>query len=162
MEISSKEQMQVFLICILSGMLCGVFFDIQRFLRKLHSAGKVRTMIEDVLLAIVSIATVLGFGLRFNNGEIRYYQVAGSISGVLLYAAFLSRITMKIFDVLRIVIRKIILVPLIKIYLLVKKPIKRIAVLLKKVFSALKRRIKKVFSGVKKRRKHLKKRMKML
>lgn len=162
MEVSSSHQMNVFLLCVLSGMLCGVFFDIQRFLRRLRFAGKMRVTLEDILFALVSIALTLGFGFRFNNGEIRYYQIMGSISGVLFYAAFLSRLVMKALGIIYKVLRNVIVVPTVKICLFLAVPIKKLIRIFKKAFLKLRRLLKKALSNIKKRKKRLKKRMKML
>lgn len=162
MEVSSAHQMNVFLLCVLSGILCGIFFDIQRFLRRIRFAGGMRTTVEDVLFATVSIALVLGFGFRFNYGEIRYYQVMGSISGVLFYSAFMSRIMMRVFDILHKLIKNIVIIPAIKICTFLMRPVRKLVRLLKRALKSLKRLMKKVLQNIKKRKKHLKKRMKML
>lgn len=162
MEVSSTHQMTVFLLSVLSGMLCGIFFDGQRFLRRIHSASEVRVVMEDVLFAAVSIAIILGFGLFFDNGEIRYYQIMGSVSGVLFYAAFLSRLVMRLFSFFYKIFRAVIVVPIIKICHLLSVPAKKIIRITKKTSSGVKRQLKKAVKSIKKRKKHIKKRMKML
>lgn len=162
MEVSSAHQMNVFLLCVLSGILCGIFFDVQRFLRRLRFAGGMRTTVEDVLFAVVSIALVLGFGFRFNYGEIRYYQIMGSISGALFYCAFMSRIMMKIFSVLYKLIKNVVVVPILKICTFLMIPVRKLICILMKALKGVKRVTKKALQNIRKRKKHIKKRMKML
>jgi hypothetical protein len=89
--------MYVFLLCVLLGLGCGVFFDFQRCVRKKFFAGILRTTLEDILFATLCIGAVIALGFFFNNGEIRYYQILGSVSGALFYAALLSKLVSKIF-----------------------------------------------------------------
>ena len=109
MEVSSSHQMYVFFLSVLSGLGCGVFFDLQRSLRRLHFAGSIRTTIEDIIFVVVAVGVTIALGFFFNNGQMRYYQVMGSVSGALFYAAFLSRIVMKILKFIYSMFAKIIL-----------------------------------------------------
>jgi len=162
MEISSTHQVYVFGLCVLSGMLCGVFFDLQRFLRRVHFAGGVRTTLEDILFATVCIGVILGVGFYFNNGEMRYYQVMGSISGALLYAALFSRLIMKIFMAGYNAFNVLIIKPLIKIIHILSVPVKKLLYALRKLFLRVRKFIGKLLRNAKQRKKRLKKRMKML
>lgn len=162
MEVSSSHQVSVFFIYILSGIVCGAFFDTQRFLRKLYGAGKMRTFIEDFFFVSFCVAMVLGVGLAFNNGELRYYQFMGALSGVLLYGVALSGFFTKCLNLLFFLLCKILVKPFLKILCFIIIPVKRFLSLIKRLWKK-KIRLSKRFSGHrKKRRKHLKKRMKML
>ena len=162
MEVSSSQQVSVFFIYILSGIVCGAFFDTQRFLRRLCGAGKMRTFIEDFFFVSFCVATVIGVGLVFNNGELRYYQFMGAVSGVLFYGVILSGVFTKCLNLLFFLFCKILVKPLMKILGLIMLPVKRLWRMLKVLWKK-KIHISKRFSRHrKKRRKHLKKRMKML
>ena len=162
MEVSSSHQMYVFALYVLLGLLCGAFFDVQRFLRKLHRAGSTRTQLEDILFAFVCVASMLGLGYFFNNGEIRYYQIMGSISGFLFYASVLSRIFMKTLNVLYSIIKKLIIRPIVKILYLLFIPIRKILYFGKKITLKIKKLFLRTRRNIKKRKKRLKKRIKML
>lgn len=162
MEVSSSQQIYVFSLSVLLGILCAAFFDIQRFLRKLSLAGTARTMLEDILFAFVCVGVMLGFSYYFNNGEIRYYQIMGALSGALFYAAALSRIFMKVLFVLFKVIKNLLIRPLVKICLILLKPVKKLVSLIEKYILRLRRKFLSFIRNIKKRKKHLKKRMKML
>ncbi len=162
MEVSSSHQMYVFALYLLSGMLCGAFFDVQRFLRRLHRAGRTRTQLEDVIFATVCVGAMLGLSYFFNNGEIRYYQIMGSISGALFYAAALSRIFMKTLNVISNLIKHIIIRPVIKICSVLLIPIRKIFRLCRKSCMKTKRIFLRVGRKIKTRKKSIKKRIKML
>ena len=162
MEVSSSHQIYVFLLYVALGMLCGAFFDVQRFLRRLNFAGSTRTMLEDILFASVCVCVMIGLGYYFNNGEIRYYQVMGAVSGALFYAAVLSRIFMKILFVIFKVIKNLVIKPVVKICVLLLIPIKKLWAILKKIGHKSRRITKAFVRNIKKRKKHLKKRIKML
>lgn len=162
MEVSSTHQIYVFALCVVSGMLCGAFFDLQRFIRKLCSAGSVRTALEDVLFAVMCIGVMIGLSFYFNNGEIRYYQIMGTLSGALFYAAALSRIFMKLLQLLYLVFKNVIIKPIVKICLILIIPIKKIGHMLKKVSHKTGKIFRSLKRNVSKRKKRLKKRIKML
>ena len=162
MEVSSSHQLFVFAVCLGSGIALGIFFDVQRSLRKLWLAGTLRTVAEDILFAFVCIVAAIWLGFYFNRGQMRYYQIMGILSGVLFYAAFLSAATLKILAKVYFVIRKILIVPIIK-------TVKALVVPFRSVFSFVMRKIRRIklflknaFRRIKDKRKKFEKRMKML
>ena len=162
MQVSSSHQMYVFLLCVLLGLCCGVFFDFQRCVRKKFFAGVLRTTLEDILFAIVCIGAVIALGFFFNNGQIRYYQVLGSVSGVLFYGAFLSKIVSKIILFLFSLIEKIILKPLIWLCKKIMLPVSALRTIQKRVCRQLKTKRTRALRTLKNSLKMLKKRIKML
>ncbi len=161
MEVSSKHQLMVFLLCILSGIFCALFFDLQRSLRRIHSAGKIRTTAEDILFAVVVTFVLIGLGFYFNRGQMRYYQVAGALSGALFYVAFLSRISMKIIEeICRII--KYSIRPIMILIRIISSPILWIYRLIKALLLKIKRAKTRILCYGKKKFLKLKKRMKML
>ncbi len=162
MEISSKHQMFVFVLCVISGIGCGLFFDVQRSFRKVSFAGKIRTTAEDILFVLVCIVAALALGFYFNRGQMRYYQVMGIISGALFYAAFLSRITMKLLSLTYKIIEKILVRPLITIIKAIVRPLIGISGILRKKSLRIKGGIHRILHRMSIKKKQLKKRMKML
>ncbi len=162
MEVSSSHQMYVFFLSVLSGLGCGVFFDLQRSLRRLHFAGSIRTTIEDIIFVVVAVGVTIALGFFFNNGQMRYYQVMGSVSGALFYAAFLSRIVMKILKFFYSMLAKIIINPIIRLLKLLAIPARKLWNIIKRTGSKIKKVKKRVSRKVKKGRNLLKKRIKML
>ena len=162
MEVSSSHQIYVFSLSVILGMSCGAFFDVQRFLRKINSAGTLRTTIEDILFAILCVVIMLGSGFMINNGEIRYYQVMGAVSGMLFYAAFLSHTFLKILAFFFRITVNLFVNPLIKIIRILMIPIKKFASFIKKRTARIKNKFKSIKRSAKKRKKLIKKRVKML
>lgn len=162
MEVSSSHQIYVFSLSVIVGMSCGAFFDVQRFLRKISSAGTVRTTLEDVLFAILCVSIMLGSSFMINNGEIRYYQVMGAVSGMLFYAAFLSRTFLKILSLLFGIATNLFVKPLIKTVRLLMIPVKKFISFIKRRTARIKNKLKGIKRSAKKRKKLIKKRIKML
>lgn len=162
MEVSSSHQMYVFLLCVLLGLGCGVFFDFQRCVRKKFFAGILRTTLEDILFATLCIGAVIALGFFFNNGEIRYYQILGSVSGALFYAAFLSKLVSKIFLFFFGITEKIIVKPFLWLCKTVIIPFRYLRDALKKLCKGFKRLSARASKALRNRLKMLKKRIKML
>ncbi len=162
MEVSSSQQMYVFTACVISGIICGVLFDIQRSIRIWSAAGKVRTTVEDGIFAIFCTAVAISVGFFFNNGEIRYYQVMGMLSGALFYGAFLSHVVMKLLKFVWRMFFRIIVKPIIKSVKVICIPFREIYAAAKKKIGRLRTRFRNRIRAIEKGRKHLKKRMKML
>lgn len=162
MEVSSSHQIYVFSLFVLLGMGCGAFFDVQRFLRKISSAGTVRTTLEDILFSLLCIALMLGAGFMINNGEIRYYQIMGAVSGILFYAAVLSRTFLKILSVVFRAGVNLLVKPLVKIIHILMIPLSKFMSFMKRKEARIKNKIKGIRRSAKKRKKLIKKRIKML
>ena len=162
MEVSSSHQMYVFLLCVALGIGCGVFFDFQRSIRKKFFAGVLRTTLEDILFAFICIGAVLALGFFFNNGQIRYYQILGSISGALFYAAFLTKWVTKLFLLFYSITEKIIVKPFVKICTFTTIPVRYLHTLMKKMYMKTKTMYMTALRAFKQRSKMVKKRIKML
>ena len=141
---------------------CGIFFDVQRSIRRVLSAGKIRTLLEDFFFGIVCTAGAIATGFLFNRGQMRYYQVMGLVSGVLFYAAFLSPFMMKFLTVMYSLLRKYVIKPATVIIRFIFLPFCKICLFLKKKYGRIKVNILKITRVLKLKRKTTKKRMKML
>ncbi len=162
MEVSSSHQLFVFVLCILSGVACGVFFDVQRSIRKVLEAGKIRTLFEDLLFALICTAAAIIVAFCFNRGEMRYYQVLGFVGGVLFYAAFLSSLTVKILIRIYKLLELLIINPALLILRIIMLPFAKIFLILKRIYIKINAYLRKFSQRLKEQKKKLKKRMKML
>lgn len=162
MEVSSLSQLYVFFISVGAGAVCGVFFDIQRTIRKHFYAGKWRTAFEDILFTLFCIWVILAVGYIFDEGAIRYYLILGSISGALFYAAFLSSFFMKLSGKLLNLILKAVVLPTKKLLKAAAYPVRKILNFRKRFSAKRKKVLKNIFSKLGRRIKKLKKRIKML
>ena len=162
MQVSTSQQIYVFSLFVMLGISCGAFFDVQRFLRKISFAGQVRTTLEDTLFIVFFILATLMVSLRINNGEVRYYEVMGSVSGVLFYASVLSRPFLRVLEIVLKVVCNILIKPLRKLLDFILGPTGRFFRIVKRCTTRLRRRIRNLVKSVKKGKKLIKKRVKML
>ena len=97
MTVSTSQQLNVFLVCIVFGISSGVLFDFGRSLRKVYGGKNIATIVEDVIFSTFYIAALIVLCYHFDEGRIRYYHLLGAFFGMLFYALLLSRIFLKIF-----------------------------------------------------------------
>ena len=139
-----------------------LYASIRDFIRIKYRAGEARTIIEDSLFALFCTAVVIGFGYFFNNGELRYFQLMGTLSGVLFYAAVLSGIFRKLLNVLFVIFLNFFIKPAKKICRLISIPLSAVSRKIKK-FKIRKNKMKKhLLRRFKNGKKRIEKRIKML
>ena len=118
------NQINLFLLFILNGLLIGLFFDFFRILRKSFKTNDFITYIEDMIFWIVTGLSILYFIFVFNNGEIRFYMFLGIILGVTIYmflfSSYIIKINVTIINFLKSIIGKIVSILLIPLKLLFK------------------------------------------
>lgn len=122
-----SEQTYVFLVTLYGGLIIGFMYDMYRIFRLIFSPKKIATMIEDFMFwTIMSIVAtiVLVFG---NEGEIRLYTMLGFFLGALSYKLLLSKMivtfVIKIANMIKKIIIKLILRPIKRSIYLIKIPI---------------------------------------
>ena len=162
MIVSSTHQIKVFLICIITGILCGMLFDFQRSLRKIYGGGNISTAVNDFAFICACTALAIFSGLRFNSGEIRYYQILGAVCGVLIYAALISSFMLTLFCFVNRMIMKIIIFPIAFICRFIFRKLKAIFLKLMLGMKKQKKLFKKFSVFISNSKKRLKKRLKML
>ena len=121
-----KNQLIIFLIFALSGIIISMIFDFFRAIRKTTKTSNFIIYIEDCLFWIISGIILIFEIAKFSYGELRLYIFVGLIIGSLIYFFFLSKWLLKLFvNTLSIIINSII-----KIKTFIKKnlyfPIKNI------------------------------------
>lgn len=90
------NQLYLFLIFTINGIIVGLLFDFFRISRKVFSTNDVVTYIEDILFWILAGAIVLYSIFIFNNGELRLYMFLGILLGAFIYLLFVSSYIIKI------------------------------------------------------------------
>jgi len=109
-----SNQLYVFLIYCLCGVIIGVFFDVFRILRKSFKTPDVITYIQDVIFWLLTGLFLLYVIFKFNNGEIRSYIFIGLGLGGLFYLLVFSKVFIKInviiIKYIKLIIGKIIIV----------------------------------------------------
>ena len=117
----AQDQAYLFLVFSMTGVAIGVLFDIFRILRRTIKTSNIITYIEDILFWILTGILILYNIWYFNNGEIRIFMFLGIILGVLIYVCTLSKIFIKIFSKVLLVIKKVFELPIKTILSILKK-----------------------------------------
>jgi spore cortex biosynthesis protein YabQ len=92
---SVSTQAYIFLYSVLIGMFIAFIYDIFRIKRKVVKTGVLFLYIEDLLFWIIVAIFVFIHVCYFNDGEFRFYILAGAIIGVIIYILLLSKIIVK-------------------------------------------------------------------
>ena len=90
------NQVYLFLIFIINGVIIGILFDFFRILRKSFKTSDIITYFEDFLFWILTGFSILYFIFVFNNGEIRLFMFLGIAVGIALYMLIFSSLFIKI------------------------------------------------------------------
>lgn len=102
----------------------GFCFDFYRILRWQMRFNTILTFIGDLIFSLTALGLIYFFAQKANYLELRFYLFLGSLLGLLLYFAILSRIVIKI------------LKSLVNIFCMIKKAITvAISFLLKSIYT---------------------------
>ena len=85
------NQIYVFLIFIIDGILIGLLFDFFRILRKSFHTSNVMTYIEDIMFWILTGIIIMYTLYVVCCGEIRIYMFIGIFIGVCMYILTISK-----------------------------------------------------------------------
>lgn len=83
--LSLATQTKNLLLSLGFGFIMGIFYDLFRIIRISISKGKVATVISDILYCIFLCFCLFLFCLTINEGEIRFYLLAGAGAGFCVY-----------------------------------------------------------------------------
>ena len=78
------NQIQLFFIFIINGLLIGLLFDFFRILRKAIKTSDFITYIEDVLFWIFTGLIILYSIFTYNNGEVRLFMFIAILVGIII------------------------------------------------------------------------------
>ena len=136
------NQLHLFIIFLINGIIIGFVFDIFRVFRKSFRHKDYIINIQDILFWLITGIILLYSSFTFNDGELRLFMILSAFLGFIIYLLTLSKITIKI-NVKIIFFLKKILNKIIKIILL---PIRKFFF---KPFTFLVINIKKSFKNFK-------------
>lgn len=129
------NQVYLFLVFLINGVVIGLLFDFFRIARKVIPTNDFITYVEDILFWMLTGAIVLYSIFVFNNGELRLFMFLGIILGafsyMILISSYIIKINVKIINILMIPF-KIILKIIHKIFF---KPFTFIFINLRKSFT---------------------------
>ena len=149
MSESVKNELFVFGISLLTGLLAGLLFDFFRAMRRMGEKSGARVMAEDIFLWISEACLVFAAIYSFNSGQVRFYFFLGMGIGFVLYLLTVSFIFIKLW----VFLYKI-------LHFLCQKTLLLCRFLLKPIMF-LTKFTQKIFLKIKKRGKKLKKQLKM-
>ena len=89
------DQLYLFIIFTLDGILIGILFDFFRILRKSFNTNDVVTYIEDICFWILTGILIIYSMYMFSDGELRLFMVLGLIMGIAFYILTFSRYVIK-------------------------------------------------------------------
>lgn len=99
------NQVYLFLIFVINGIIIGLLFDFFRISRKVFNTNDIITYIEDILFWLITGCIVLYSIFVFNNGELRLFMFLGIALGSFIYMLFVSsyiiKINVKIINILK-------------------------------------------------------------
>lgn len=91
------EQLYVFSIFTLNGLIIGAIFDFFRALRKTFNFNNVFIYIQDILFWIISGISIICFMYIYTDGSIRLFIFIGLSIGVIFYFLSISKFVFKIY-----------------------------------------------------------------
>lgn len=161
MPVNVNQQTIVFLMCVLTGMVSGIIWDVLSITAKKLRFNKSAFFVQDILIWGIILAFFFSVIYKINGAVLRWYVFLGAMLGAMLYILtmrnvtvktayftmnFISEIVIKICKVLLFPLRKIIrlFTPVVRIVQNARKKatnfvqkniekIRRIKILLKKV-----------------------------
>lgn len=132
----NNNQIYLFAIYMLCGIVIGIGFDIFRVLRKSFRTSDMVTYIEDILFGILTGIFLIIMLFIFNNGQLRFFIFIAIFLGLLLYLLTISKYFIKINVIILTFIKKLvhmILYPIQKLYKIMTKPFYFLIINLKKL-----------------------------
>lgn len=104
-------QCRTFLASLLLGAAIGVFYDCFRILRKCRMRAIWAVALQDVGFFLCFTLANFFFMLRFTEGQIRWYLVAGECLGWTLYYFTVGELVMRVSDfIIRLITRIVALI----------------------------------------------------
>ena len=97
---SVSEQARIFCLFFIIGLFIGFIFDLFRSFRKNFKMNNIFIDLQDIFFLIISGIMFFRSIVVFNSGDIRFYMIFATISGILIYALTISESCVIIFDVI--------------------------------------------------------------
>lgn len=117
---------QFYLLCVfmISGLIIGIFFDLFRVLRKSFKTPNIVTYMEDILFWILTGIFLMYIIFHFSFGEIRLYMFISLGIGLIMYFLIISKyfisLNVKIINVIKNIIEKILYITLLPFNIIFK------------------------------------------
>lgn len=104
------EQLNLFSVFCISGLIIGIIFDIFRIIRRSFKISDFHTYVEDIILGIIIGIFLIYMLYVYNSGNFRFYMIIalfiGFITYILTISKYFIRINVKIITFLKKFINK--------------------------------------------------------
>ena len=136
------NQLQLFIIFFINGIIIGIIFDTFRIIRKTFKHKDFIIYVQDILFWILTGFILMYSTFIFNDGEFRFFLLIGVCIGFVTYLFTLSKIFIKtnvsILKFIKKFISKILKILLIPIKKLLLRPCTFLVINIKKFFKNIK------------------------
>lgn len=82
MDIVVSDELRIFLIFCISGIIIGIFFDIFRIIRRTFKISDIHTYIEDIMFGIITGIFLIFIIFIYNNRKYKMVYVYGTVPRV--------------------------------------------------------------------------------
>lgn len=108
MQFFITDQVYVFLMAILCGLIIGLINEPFRFLRYMGINSTIAIFMQDIIFMAIIAFLSFFFSLCYNKGEVRFFILIGEFCGFLIFRYTIGLLTGKIFWLFRFCIKKVI------------------------------------------------------
>ncbi|MGN1300697.1 MAG: spore cortex biosynthesis protein YabQ, partial [Clostridia bacterium] len=129
MNTTITNQIYLFSIYFICGIIIGIFFDLFRILRQSFKTSDIVTYIEDIIFGILTGIFLIFIIFIFDNGELRAFTFIALVLGAILYLLTISRYFIRINVNILTFLKKVI----VKTFIIISYPFK----IIKKYFFKL-------------------------
>ena len=129
MRTTITNQIYLFSIYFICGIIIGIFFDLFRILRQSFKTSDIVTYIEDIIFGILTGIFLIFIIFIFDNGELRAFTFIALVLGAILYLLTISRYFIRINVNILTFLKKVI----VKTFIIISYPFK----IIKKYFFKL-------------------------
>lgn len=125
----TTNQLQLFCVFLVDGLIIGLIFDMFRILRKTFNHKDYIIYIQDALFWILTGIIIIYTTTIYNDGELRFYMIIATVLGVGIYLFTLSKLIINISVKIILLIKKMLLAIIKKLL----KPTKFLVINIKKI-----------------------------
>lgn len=129
MNTTITNQIYLFSIYFICGIIIAIFFDLFRILRQSFKTSDIVTYIEDIIFGILTGIFLIFIIFIFDNGELRAFTFIALVLGAILYLLTISRYFIRINVNILTFLKKVI----VKTFIIISYPFK----IIKKYFFKL-------------------------
>ena len=95
MPVNVNQQTIVFLMCILTGMVSGIIWDVLSITAKKLRFNKSAFFVQDILIWCIILAFFFSVIYKIDGAILRWYVFLGALLGAMLYILTMRNITVK-------------------------------------------------------------------